>query len=182
MKTSERGRELIKSFEGIRDGDPTTVNLDPYICPAGLVTIGWGHVVTDDAGRALRGRDGLAIARTYYPDGITWREADNLLTVDLERTEQGVETLLRDAPVNQNQFDALVSFAFNVGLDIDDDQIPEGLGDSTLLKLVRSGDLDAAAEQFTLWDKARDPESGKLVALAGLTRRRQAERILFKTV
>lgn len=53
----QRTIELIKRFEGIEDGDPTTVNLDPYLCPADYWTIGWGHVVLNPDGQQLRGEE-----------------------------------------------------------------------------------------------------------------------------
>jgi lysozyme len=171
MKTGKAGRELIKSFEGIRDGDPTTVNLDPYLCPADVVTIGWGHVVIHE-GRVLRGREGLSIAHQLYPNGITMEEAEELLVKDIEEKEREVNKLLKIA-VTQNQFDALMSFAFNVGTDIDEDDIPEGLGDSTLLKYTNQGLFQAAAREFSKWNKA----GGKI--RGGLIRRRAAEKELF---
>lgn len=171
MRTSQAGIELIKAFEGIRDGDPSTVNLDPYLCPADVATIGWGHAITEH-GRLLRGRPGLLRAREMYPDGISIQMAEQLLRGDLADREPQVEGLLKVA-VTQGQFDALMSFAFNVGTDIDDDEIAEGLGDSTLLKKLNAGDVVGAAEQFLKWNKSRGQ------VLAGLTRRRQAERELF---
>lgn len=171
MKTSQHGIELIKAFEGIRDGDPNTVNLDPYLCPAGVATIGWGHAITEH-GRLLRGRPGLMRAREMYPNGIDIGMAEMLLRGDLADREPQVESLLK-VPVTQEQFDALMSFAFNVGTDIDDDAIAEGLGDSTLLKKLNAGDVAGAAEEFLKWNKS----AGKV--LTGLTRRRQAERELF---
>lgn len=171
MKTSDTGINLIKSFEGIRDGDPSTVELDPYLCPADVVTAGWGHVLKH-AGRVLRGMDGLRLARHLWPRGFTMEQAELWIREDVEEKEQEVESLL-GVPVTQSQFDALVSFAFNVGTDIDADDIPEGLGDSTLLRKVNAGDYAGAANEFPKWTKAR----GRV--LNGLTRRRAAERALF---
>lgn len=177
MRTSERGVALIKRWEGIRDGDPTTANLDPYLCPAGIATIGWGHVIVDpETGEQLRGEDGLARARLLFPDGITVHQAEALLLHDIEEREPGLESLLQREPT-QGEWDAMMSFAFNVGLDIDEDQIPEGLGDSTLLKLFNAGDRLGAADQFLAWNKAR--VNGVLQELEGLTRRRQEEREVF---
>ncbi|MCJ2030709.1 lysozyme [Methylobacterium sp. J-043] len=96
---------------------------------------------------------------------ITQAEADDILARDLVRFEDAVARLVR-VPVTQNQFDALVSFAFNLG---------EGnLGSSTLLKKLNAGDYDGAADQFARWNKAK----GKV--LTGLTRRRAAEADLFR--
>lgn len=173
MKISQDGIALIKAYEGIRDGDPSTVNLDPYLCPADVATIGWGHAIVDpDTGRQLRGRAGLARARELYPDGITMQEAEALLHQDVMEVEEQVETLVH-VPITQGMWDALVSFAFNVGTDIDEDDIAEGLGDSTLLRKLNAGDYKGAAAEFPKWNKA----SGKV--LVGLVRRRSAEQALF---
>ena len=161
------GIELIKSFEGIPDGDPSTVNIDAYIDPVGIWTIGWGHAIPWK-GEWLRGAANKATARALYPGGITKAQAEMLLRGDLIDTAAGVARLAT-AKVNDGQFGALVSFAFNVGLG--------GLGKSTLLRLLNAGNYDAAAEQFLVWDKGRI--NGVLQPLAGLTRRRRAERALF---
>ena len=95
---------------------------------------------------------------------ITPEEATALLIKDLSRFESGVEKLVT-CEINDNQFSALVCFSFNVGLG--------NLKSSTLLKLVNAEDFDGAAKQFVRWDKAGGVET------AGLTRRRNAESILF---
>src|SRR5690606_20728399 len=112
MYISKQGLELIKQFEGLR--------LKAYKCPSGIWTIGYGHT------------------KGVYP-GMTITEelADKFLVDDIWYFERDVESLVK-VPLTQGQFDALVSFAFNVGSDIDDDDIAEGLGDSTLLKKLNS--------------------------------------------
>lgn len=139
MKISDRGIDLVKSFEGLR--------LKAYLCPAKVWTIGYGstgpHV-----------RAGMVISEA---------EAEELLREDLSRFEDGVSDLAE--PCTQGQFDAVVSFAFNVGL--------EALRKSTLLKMHKAGTFGAAAQQFLRWNKA----GGKV--LAGLTRRREAEKELY---
>lgn len=172
MKPSLRCIELIKQFEGIRDGDPQTVNLDPYLCPADVATIGWGHAITY-LGKQLRGRAGLRQAQAIYPYGITMQEAEDLLYEDVAEKALEVESLLKDVQPTQGEFDALVSFAYNIGTDIDDDEIAEGLGDSTLLKKYLRGDINGAADEFGKWVFS----GGK--RLRGLERRRAAERELF---
>ena len=82
--------------------------------------------------------------------------------------------MLRGKPCTQYQFDALVSFAYNVGLDIDADNIAEGLGDSTLLRKHLAGDYEGAAAQFAAWNK----NDGKV--LRGLVRRRAAEAAMYR--
>ena len=149
MITSGRGRALIKSFESCR--------LYAYEDSGGVLTVGWGHTGPD-----------------VYP-GLQWTQAhaDDMFDDDLRKFEEGVNELLR-VSVTQDQFDALVSFAYNVGLDQDADTKAEGLGDSTLLRLVNSGDVEGAALEFHKWNH----DNG--VVVAGLTRRRKAEENLFR--
>lgn len=144
MRISENGVELIKEFEGIRLGaypDPGT-NGDPW-------TIGYGHTGTDV-------RPGMR---------ISLEQADRLLEDDLLKFERGVSELVK-VPISQNEFDALVSFAFNLGLG--------NLKSSTLLKLLNeNAHHEDVAVQFLRWDKA----AGK--TMPGLHRRRQAEMMMF---
>lgn len=133
--------ELIKSFEGLE--------LEAYLCPADVWTIGYGHTGNVHEGQT-----------------ITKQEADELLDQDLEVFRRGVRKAVT-VDLNENQFGALVSFAYNVGIG--------SLQSSTLLKLLNAGDYAGAADQFLRWNKA----SGKV--LTGLTRRREAERAVFLT-
>ena len=157
--------ELIKSFEGILDGNPDTVNLDPYICPAGYWTIGWGHVVTTRRGEPIKGMENKHLAEAVYPTGISMAEALMLLLDDIKKFSTGVEKLVT-VPISDNQFCALVSFAYNVGL--------YALSKSTLLRVINAGEFDKAPAQFMRWTKAGGKE------LAGLVRRRKAEADLWK--
>ena len=159
--------DLIKSFEGIPDGDPSTVNLDAYLCPAGVWTIGWGHALMD-GGIQLKGPENKARARQLYPGGITREQAETLLRADLIPRAASVGSLLKVA-VDDNQFGALIALVFNIGA--------ANLGASTLLRKLNLGDVAGAADQFLAWDKAR--VNGVLQPLAGLTRRRKAERAMF---
>lgn len=159
--------DLIKAFEGIPDGDPSTVNIDPYLCPADVWTIGWGHALTA-GGVQLKGSAQRARARALYPGGITRAQAEALLRADLIPRAAVVSRLARVA-LNDGQFGALISLLFNIG---------EGnLAASTLLRRLNQGDFAAAAEQFLVWDKAR--VKGVLTSLPGLVRRRTAERAMF---
>lgn len=140
MKTiSDKGLSLIKQFEGIK--------LTAYKCPAGIWTVGYGstgpHV-----------KEGTKISQ---------QEADALLLHDVERFEVAVRAL---CPITtQGQFDALVSFSFNLG--------ENSLRESTLRRLHNEGEYTKAADQFPRWNKA----GGRV--LAGLTKRRAAERELY---
>lgn len=159
--------ELLKSFEGIVDGDPSTVNLDAYLDPLGIWTIGWGHAVRW-RGQLLRGAGNRGLARALYPGGITRAQAEALLKGDLVEFASNVQALVK-VPLADRQFGALVSFAFNVGVG--------ALAKSTLLRRLNERDFAAAAEQFLVWNKGR--KNGVLIELPGLTRRRRAERALF---
>lgn len=154
MKVSPRGIDLIHSFESCR----LTAYPDPGSRDGTPWTIGWGAT-------------GPGIGR-----GTVWTQAqaDARFAQDLAAREIGVNMLLAGRPTTQGQFDALVSFAYNVGLDIDDDAKAEGLGDSTLLRKHLAGDYAGAAAQFALWNK----NDGKV--MAGLTRRREAEAALYR--
>lgn len=157
MQASERGIELIKSFEGFRTF--------PYFCSAKLHTVGYGHVLYPDQARLKTPE------RASYPlkpeHNRIWDadEIDALLEADLLRFSSGVLRLCPAAADNQCHLDAMVSFSFNVGLG--------SLQSSTLRQRYNRFDYDGAADEFLKWNKA----GGKI--LAGLTRRRAAERALF---
>lgn len=140
MQTNATGINLIKKHEGCR--------LQAYLCPAGVPTIGYGH--TRDVKLGQR---------------ITQHQADVILESDLEIYEEGVEHLTRMRPPKENQFAALVSFAFNLGV--------TRLASSTLMKKYLKGDVQGAADEFPKWVKA----GGKV--LPGLVKRRAEERALF---
>lgn len=144
---SKKGFDFIKGWEALR--------LKAYLDGGGVWSIGWGHT---------KGvREGLVITR---------EDAEDFLIEDVWYFETGVRDLVK-VPLTQEQFDALVSFSFNVGLDQDEDDKAEGLGDSTLLKKLNKGDYEGAADELPKWNK----DNGKVVR--GLTRRRAAERTLF---
>lgn len=162
---NQSGLDLIKSFEGLADGNPTTANLDPYLDPIGIWTIGWGHAIWD-GNDFLRGAKNKPRAAALYPNGITMPQAEALLRADLLDTCRDVQTMIAQ-PVADNQYAALVSFAYNCGAG--------NLKKSTLLRLVNAGDFSGAAAEFGKWNKAGGKE------LPGLTRRRAAEAALFNT-
>ena len=147
-KTSKRGIDLIHSFESCKlkaYPDPGTGG-KPY-------TIGWGST-TDESGKPIQ-------------PGTVWTQerADARFALDLAKFEKAVTDALAGSATTQNQFDALVSFTYNVG---------EGnLRSSTLLKRHKAGDYAGAKAQFALWNKA----AGRV--MAGLTRRRAAEAELY---
>ncbi|MFW0776978.1 MAG: lysozyme [Rickettsiales bacterium] len=143
-KTSALGINLIKEFEGF--------SATRYLCPGGKLTIGYGHVIREDE------RDTL--------HNITKLEAESLLTNDVCVAEDAICRLV-NVSINQNQYDALVSFIYNVGVG--------AFARSTLLRHINNGEFEKAAEQFQRWIYS----SGK--KLSGLIRRREAEAELFTT-
>jgi lysozyme len=144
MRTSPAGRAFIGRHEGLR--------LSAYRDAAGVWTIGYGHTAAAGPPAPVAGLT------------ITAAEADAILGRDLARFEAAVARLVTVA-LSQGEFDALVSFAFNVG---------EGaLARSTILKTLNAGDRAKAAAEFGRWNKA----GGRV--LAGLTRRRAEERAMF---
>jgi lysozyme len=157
MATNKAGKDLIKEFEGT--GPMKKDKLQPYICPAGYWTIGYGSRFLAD------GKE----CNAKTPE-ITLAEADVLLSKTLETYERAVIKHV-NVPLNENQFSALVAFVYNVGA--------ANFAASTLLKRLNAGDYQSAAAQFLVWDKAR--VNGTLISLPGLVRRRKAEMNLFLT-
>lgn len=142
LAPSEECLRLIREFEGLK--------LEAYLCPAGVPTIGYGATGPD------------------IKLGMKWtiRQAEERLQADVGRFAEGVAKAIGTAETSQFQFDACVSFAFNVGL--------EAFRKSTLLKRHKEGLCGAAAEQFGKWVFARGKK------LPGLVRRRQAEAELYR--
>jgi lysozyme len=157
MKVSNKLIELVKHHEGVRT--------KPYRCPALLWTVGVGHVI-DPAHAAVKYEDRKNLP---IPDGwdrqLTMGEVDAILAQDLARFERGVARLCPAAVNSQGQFDALVSFAFNVGLG--------NLQRSSLRMKINRGEFEEAAEEFMKWTKA----GGRV--LPGLVKRRLDEQRLY---
>ena len=140
MEISQEGLSLIKKFEGCK--------LEAYKCAAGVWTIGYGS--TNDVEKGMK---------------ISQERADMLLLEDVDVFEEAVNKLV-EVPLEQNQFDALISWTFNLG--------PTNLKNSTLLKVLNNKDYDGVPAQIKRWNKA----GGKV--LQGLIRRREAEALLFE--
>ena len=139
MNISQNGINLIKQFEGLR--------LEAYQCAAGVWTIGFGHTSGVKQG-----------------DKITFGQAEDFLRSDLEKFENAINNLVT-AELNQNQFDAMISFVFNIGIN--------AFKKSTMLKFLNNNSFPLAAGQFDRWIKSK----GKV--LEGLVKRRKAEKELF---
>ncbi len=139
MNTSKKGKTLIKKYEGCR--------LKAYKCPAGVLTIGYGHT-----------------NNVRLDDVLTQDEAEKLLDIDIKIKEKELNKLIK-VPVTQNQYDALISFVFNLGVG--------NLKKSTLLRLLNQKNYKGAAQQFDRWVYAGNK------VLAGLVKRRAEEKELF---
>lgn len=139
MKISAEGLSLIKKFEGCE--------LEAYQCSAGVWTIGYGHTKDIEEGMT-----------------ITKEQAEEMLVDELHEYESYVNEYVT-VELEQNQFDALVSWVYNLG--------PANLKASTMLKVLNSGDYEGVPAQIQRWNKA----GGKV--LEGLIRRRKAESLLF---
>jgi lysozyme len=161
LTTGESGQKLVKAFESCLKRLPgSPPRFTTYICPAGVLTIGWGH--TKANGRQIKPGD-------VWTQG----ECDAALRDDLKVAERAVRRHVK-VDLTQHQFEALVSFTMNAG---------EGaLAKSTILRKVNAKDFDGAANAFAAWNKAKDPHTGELRELKGLTRRRAAEADLFREV
>jgi lysozyme len=149
---TDAGANLVKHFEGCKE--PHEGKFKAYKCPAGVLTIGWGH--TNHHGRKFD-------TTTRW----TAEHCHEAFLEDMEGFEVAVRRLVT-VPLEPWQFDALVSFTYNCG---------EGnLSKSTLLKKVNAGDFEGAALEFHKWNKG----GGKV--LPGLTRRRASEALLFQNI
>lgn len=145
-KIGTKGLDLIKSFEGLK--------LKPYLCPAKVPTVGYGSTFYENDKKVK-----------LTDPSITEQRASELLLDSLRSFEKYVDSYCRD-DINQNQFDALVSFCYNLG--------PANLKSSTLLKKANANPNDETIrDEFMKWTRS----SGKI--LKGLVARRQAESDLY---
>lgn len=190
--------DMIKAWEGIEDGDTRTVELDPYICPAGVVTVGWGHALTDERGRQIKptthggtraalaaGRE--AMMRLFGKAAITRDEAKALLSTDVNTFAKAVASNLSSVgrAAAQSEFDAMVSLAFNIGL--------AGFGRSSVRRLFAAGRgigviRFEAVQRASRAGTAPDTLEGAFAAwsrgggvwMLGLFRRRMCEAMFFR--
>lgn len=143
MNISNKGLELIKKWESFVP--------NVYLCPAGLPTIGYGHVV----------KNGESFSK------ITEEEAHELLLKDIKQYEEAINK--KNLNLTQSQFDALCSFVYNVGA--------TAFSNSTMLKYMKNDNFLKASKEFKKWNKAT--VNGVKVPLNGLTNRRLEESELF---
>jgi lysozyme len=165
MKLSKAGADLMHQYEGCRN--------KPYLCPAHIWTIGYGHVLYQDQIRLpMVSKEGQStMIRKEYPlkqeDNRVWskEEIEKLFSDDVSLFERGVLRLAPTLSGRQGAFDACVSFSFNAGLG--------NFQRSTIRMKVNRGEWEAAAEAFMQWTKGGGRE------LPGLVKRRKAEKALF---
>jgi GH24 family phage-related lysozyme (muramidase) len=146
MSPSDADKQFIQGWE--------RCSLIPYRDAMGKWTIGWGHL--------------MLLTDPLIP--MTQPEADALFYVEWQRVACDVDVAVTTALCTQYQYDALVAFAYNVGV--------PALRSSTLLRQVNANNWAAASLEFQQWDKGHD-STGQLVELTGLRRRREAERMIF---
>ena len=144
MNLSDNGIKILKEFEGLR--------LKEYIDAGGFLSIGYGHLLQNGE---------------RFEDGITEEKAEELLQQDVQDAEFVVDGMVT-VPLTQNQFDALVSFAYNIGGD--------RFANSTLVRVLNEGKYNEVPYQLTRWNKS----NGKV--LKALVRRRNLEGELFRKV
>jgi lysozyme len=142
---NQNGLDLVKHFEGLYT--------EAYLCPAGVCTIGYGHTGKVELGQS-----------------ITEQKAEDILQDDMKKFARAVSSAIK-VELNDNQFAALVSFAFNCGAG--------NLRASTLCRKLNTGDYDCVPSELSRWVKATDPSTGKKRSLPGLVKRRAAEGELF---
>jgi len=143
MRISEQGISLIRRCEGF--------SAEAYYCPAGKLTIGYGHVIQPH--------------ESNLKPGISRDKAESLLWQDIQGTERAIARLVA-VSLTQSQCDALIVFAYNIGI--------KAFEKSTLLRLLNAGDYSAAANEFPRWVYANG------VKLEGLVKRRVEEQALFR--
>ena len=165
MRLSKAGADLMHKYEGFRN--------KPYLCPAHIWTIGYGHVLYQDQIKlpVVRKEGYNGLLRKEYPlkpeDSRVWskEEIDKLFAEDVCTFERGVLRLVPNSAGSQGRFDALVSFAFNAGLG--------NLQRSSIRMKANRGDHEGAAEAFMAWTKG----GGRV--LPGLVKRRTDEKNLY---
>lgn len=165
MKLSEAGAKLMHQYEGYRN--------KPYLCPAHIWTIGWGHVLYQEQIKlpVVRVNGYTGLLRSEYPlkpeDARVWtkEEIQELFDADIASFERGVLRLAPAVAGRQGAFDACVSFSFNAGLG--------NFQRSTIRMKTNRREWEDAAEAFMAWTKGGGKE------LPGLVKRRKAEKALF---
>lgn len=194
MRVSDAGLKLIQAWEGLGDGNPATVDLEPYICPAKVWTVGWGHALKTPTGQIIdvdvfgaaraKALAAESMQRKFGKGAITKAQALDLLREDVVFFERQVEKLVAGSAA-QAEFDALVSFAYNCGV--------ANLQSSTLLRMHKAGKRkvgDVSLSDLCQKSKLSTPIDNPAVAFVrwnkfnckwalGLFRRRLSEALVY---
>jgi GH24 family phage-related lysozyme (muramidase) len=195
MRLSIDGLKLIQAWEGIEDGNPATVLLEPYICPANVYTVGWGHALTTPNGTLIdvdtfgaqkaATLAAQAMQQLFGAQAISRAQAETLLGNDVDKWSIGVTQRIGEGNATQNQFDAMVALAFNIGLGHFDEsavkrfhvQGVRKIGDVSLSSLCQASKVRAASTTmpiaFVRWSYSSDKW------LLGLFRRRISEMMIY---
>ena len=166
MKTSQKGINLIKKYEGLHDGDLFTIGLQPKMCPAGIWTVGYGFaLINKNTGKWLKGKKDYHLIAEQYPEflNMTIQQAEDNLIWLLTKYEKKVLRNIK-VPLTQDQFDALVSHTMNTG------------GSTTLFAMINQKSDISLIED---WWKTRYITIDGKKKLRGLILRREEEFNLF---
>jgi lysozyme len=173
MKTNDNGIALIKHYESLHDGDLRKIGAQPKMDPVGIWTVGYGHALFNEAKNDwYRGEKDRAIVNKMYP-GMSEASATLLLKIDLPKYEAAVLHMIARRDLNDDQFSALVSFAFNCGT-----HYKNKLGINVPYKIWKN--IDDRMDDITLynyWSNSVVTSGGR--QLQGLVYRRQSEAWLF---
>lgn len=156
MSVSSKLGELLARFEGFSD--------KPYLDQAGRWTIGFGHLIVPGDGFWHPQHNPTGIEFISVEDARALKEQDAATAIN------AVESCVF-VPLTENQRNALVSLAYNIGA--------SAFCGSSVVRALNAGDVEGAADAFRAWNKVRDPDTGALVVSAGLVKRREQERELF---
>lgn len=169
----EPGAELLRCWEGIHDGDKTTPEWEPKLCPTGRWTVGWGHVLVHE-NRQLEGQkdrdQAMKVYRQRWPNGLMREHADSLLLSDLSKISVVVDSAVTEF-IAEYTHAALVVFAYNIGTN--------GFLSSSTLRFLNNRQRISAANAMLSWNKGRLTRGAPKVEIPGLTYRRHSERALF---
>lgn len=188
--------DCVKGFEGLGDGDPHTVLLEPYFDQVGVATLGWGHAILGPDGKKIRARfkgDPLAlvaaraaVTKLFGAPAITVAQAKSLLSMDINARLGQIAPLLEGMETSQAELDGLMSLGFNIGM--------QALGNSTVLRMHKIGAPVSATLDFAALEKlSQAHQAGPGMAAAfgaysiaggdwalGLFRRRMAEAMIYR--
>lgn len=161
--------DLAKRSESLHDGDLSKIDCQPKRDPVGIWTVGYGHAIFYQDGTGIKNFEDV---KKLYPQylNITIEQAEQLLSEDMSKLEPSINKILPN--LNQNQFDAIADFCFNMGF--------SRFKGSTLLKRIIAQSPDyMITDAFLMWNKGDINGDGVLEMLPGLTYRRKSEALLY---